>query len=180
LEFANLRHFQGTVGELIDTMFDPTITFDDLKWIREQWKGNLVVKGIQSLEDAKSVADYGVEGIVLSNHGGRQLDRAPVPFHLLPEVSKHMKGEYEIMVDTGIMNGADIAAAVALGANSTMIGRAYLYGLMAGGQEGVERTLEILRDQLVRTMKLLGVNSVQELEPKHVQQLKRYEAIKFD
>lgn len=180
LEFANLRHFKGTVGELIDTMFDPTITFDDLKWIREQWKGNLVVKGIQSLEDAKSVANYGVEGIVLSNHGGRQLDRAPVPFHLLPEVSKHMKGEYEIMVDTGIMNGADIAAAVALGATSTMIGRAYLYGLMAGGQEGVERTLEILRDQLVRTMRLLGVNSVQELEPKHVQQLKRYEAIKFN
>jgi L-lactate dehydrogenase (cytochrome) len=91
-----------------------------------------------------------------------------------------MKGKYEIMVDTGIMSGADIVAAVALGANSTMIGRAYLYGLMAGGQEGVERTLEILQDQLVRTMKLLGVSSMQELEPKHVQQLKRYEAIRFD
>jgi L-lactate dehydrogenase (cytochrome) len=91
-----------------------------------------------------------------------------------------MKGKYEIMVDTGIMSGADIVAAVALGANSTMIGRAYLYGLMAGGQEGVERTLEILQDQLVRTMKLLGVSSMQELEPKQVQQLKRYEAIRFD
>ena len=180
LEFANLRHFQGTVGELIDTMFDPTITFDDLKWIREQWKGNLVVKGIQSLEDAQAVADYGVDGIVLSNHGGRQLDKAPVPFHLLPEVHKHMKNEYEIMIDTGIMNGADIAAAVALGAKSTMIGRAYLYGLMAGGQEGVERTLEILKQQLERTMKLLGVNSVQELEPKHVQQLKRFIPQRFD
>jgi L-lactate dehydrogenase (cytochrome) len=180
LEFANLRHFKGTVGELIDTMFDPTITFDDLQWIRDQWQGKLVVKGIQSLEDAKSVADYGVDGIVLSNHGGRQLDKAPVPFHLLPEVHKHMKGKYEIMVDTGIMSGADIIAAVALGANSTMIGRAYLYGLMAGGQEGVERTLEILQDQLVRTMKLLGVSSMQELEPKHVQQLKRYETVKFD
>lgn len=180
LEFANLKHFKGTVGELIDTMFDPTITFDDLKWIRKQWSGKLVVKGIQSLEDAKSVANFGVDGIVLSNHGGRQLDRAPVPFHLLPVVSKHMGKEYEIMVDTGIMNGADIAAAVALGANSTMIGRAYLYGLMAGGQDGVERALEILQDQLIRTMKLLGVNDIAELEPKHVQQLKRYETIQFN
>ena len=103
------------------------------------------------------MVDLGVDGIVLSNHGGRQLDRAPVPFHLLPTVARELGAHTEILVDTGIMSGADIVAAVALGARSTLIGRAYLYGLMAGGEAGVRRAIEILSGQLIRTMRLLGV-----------------------
>lgn len=168
LEFASMSNWDGTVAELLDFMFDPTMTFEDLKWIREQWDGKLTVKGIQTVEDAKMCAKYGVDAVLLSNHGGRQLDRAPVPLHILSEVRKELKDEIEVHLDTGIMHGADVITAVALGAQFTYIGRAYLYGLMAGGQEGVERTLEILRSQMVRTMKLLGVNSLEELEPRHV------------
>jgi L-lactate dehydrogenase (cytochrome) len=113
-------------------------------------------------------ADHGVDAIILSNHGGRQLDRAPVPLHLLTEVKKEIKSDLEIHLDTGIMHGADILAAIALGADFTYIGRAYLYGLMAGGQAGVERALTILRTQMIRNMKLLGVGTLDELEPKHV------------
>jgi L-lactate dehydrogenase (cytochrome) len=171
LEFASLNNWGGTVAELIDKMFDPTVTFDDLKWIRSEWPGKLVIKGVQSLEDAVALIKYGVDGIVLSNHGGRQLDRAPIPFHLLPEVHREIGNEVEIMIDTGIMSGADVVAAVAMGARSTMIGRAYLYGLMSGGHAGVVRALEILTGEITRTMQLLGVASLEELKPKHVTQL---------
>ena len=171
LEFASLNNWGGTVGELIDKMFDPTVTFEDLKWIRQEWPGKLIVKGVQSLEDASALTGYGVDGIVLSNHGGRQLDRAPIPFHLLPIVHKELGKDIEIMVDTGIMSGADVVAAVAMGAKSTMIGRAYLYGLMAGGHAGVVRALEILTQQITRTMQLLGVSELDELNPSHVTQL---------
>ena len=175
LKFASLDSWNGTVAELLDSMFDPTVDFDDLKWIKEQWGGKVIVKGIQNVEDAKRVASLGVDAIVLSNHGGRQLDRAPVPFHLLPEVKKQLRDEVEIMVDTGIMHGADVVASIANGARFTLIGRAYLYGLMAGGREGVDKTLSILQGQIQRTMKLLGVRSLEELEPKHAKILKRYQ-----
>ncbi|WP_197380752.1 alpha-hydroxy acid oxidase [Mycolicibacterium mengxianglii] len=173
LSFASLDRWSGTVGELLDSMFDPTVDFNDLRWIRDQWPGKVVVKGIQSLEDAKKVAEVGVDGIVLSNHGGRQLDRAPIPFHLLPDVKREVGSEYEIMLDTGIMSGADIVAAVALGARFTLVGRAYLYGLMAGGEDGVNRMIEIVSEQVARTMRLIGVGSLEELGPEHVTQLVR-------
>ncbi len=115
----------------------------------------------------------GVDGILLSNHGGRQLDRAPIPFHLLPEVVREVGKDTEVMVDTGIMNGADVVASIALGAKFTLVGRAYLYGLMAGGRAGVDRAIRILSEQVVRTMKLLEVAGVDELEPRHVTQLER-------
>ena len=149
-------------------MFDPTMTFEDLKWIRNQWKGTLTVKGIQTVEDAKRCAKYGIDAVLLSTHGGRQLDRATVPFRIIGEVRKELKNEIEVHLDTGIMHGGDVVAAIAHGAQFTYVGRAYLYGLMAGGQEGVERALEILKMQMIRTMKLLGVNSLDELEPRHV------------
>lgn len=173
LAFASIDRWSGTVAELLDTMFDPTVDFDDLAWIKEQWPGKLVVKGVQNLDDARRLASMGVDGIVLSNHGGRQLDRAPIPFHLLPEVAREVGDETEVMLDTGIMSGADIVASIALGARFTLIGRAYLYGLMAGGREGVDRSIEILRSQLLRTMRLLGVSSLEELTPAHVTQLAR-------
>ena len=173
IEFASMKNWEGTVGELLDYMFDPTMTWEDLKWIRQQWDGTLTVKGIQNLDDAKKAAKLGADAILLSNHGGRQLDRAPVMLHLLSDIKKEFKKDYEIHIDTGIMHGADVLAAVALGAQFTYVGRAYLYGLMAGGQDGVERALEIMRTQMVRNMKLLGVNSLDELTPKHVRFLNR-------
>jgi len=173
IEFASMKNWEGTVGELLDYMFDPTMTWEDLKWIRKQWGGTLTVKGIQNLDDAKMAAKLGADAILLSNHGGRQLDRAPIMLHLLADIKKEFKKDYEIHIDTGIMHGADVLAAVALGAQFTYVGRAYLYGLMAGGQDGVERALEIMRTQMVRNMKLLGVNSLDELTPKHVRFLNR-------
>ncbi|CAB5148262.1 unannotated protein [freshwater metagenome] len=174
LKFASLDSWNGTVAELLDSMFDPTVTYEDLKWIRKQWKGNLVVKGIQNVDDAVMSAKAGADAIILSNHGGRQLDRAPVPFHLLPEVVKAVGKKTEVHVDTGIMHGADVVAALASGAKFTWIGRAYLYGLMAGGKPGVDRSLEILKTQMIRTMKLLGARTVSELEPDHVRFIARY------
>jgi L-lactate dehydrogenase (cytochrome) len=171
LSFASLNRWSGTVAEYLDTMFDPTVTFGDLEWIRSQWPNRLVVKGIQTLDDAKAVVDLGADGVLLSNHGGRQLDRAPVPFHLLPSVAKELGARTEILLDTGIMSGADVVAAIALGARFTLVGRAYLYGLMAGGEAGVERAIEILSSQVTRTMALLGVTSLDELTPRHVTQL---------
>ncbi len=173
LEFASLSSTGGTVGELLDAAMDPTISFDDLDVIRGMWNGKIVVKGVQSLADARKLADIGVDGIVLSNHGGRQLDRAPVPFLLLPDVVREVGKDLDVIVDTGIMNGGDIVASMALGAKFTLIGRAYLYGLMAGGRQGVDRTIAILGDEVVRTMKLLQVASVDELSPRHVTQLQR-------
>jgi L-lactate dehydrogenase (cytochrome) len=175
LEFASLSSTGGTVGELLDAAMDPSINWDDLAVIRELWPGKIAVKGVQNVEDAKKLAELGVDGIVLSNHGGRQLDRAPIPFHLLPSVVKEVGKDLEIVVDTGIMNGADIVASIALGAKFTLVGRAYLYGLMAGGREGVDRMIEILSEQIIRTMKLLQVSSLEELTPRHVTQLRRLE-----
>ena len=174
LKFASLDSWNGTVAELLDSMFDPTVTYEDLKWIRGQWQGNLVVKGIQNVDDAMMSVAAGADAIILSNHGGRQLDRAPVPLHLLPEVVKAIGDKAEVQVDTGIMHGADVVAALASGAKFTWIGRAYLYGLMAGGKPGVDRTLEILRTQISRTMKLLGARTVAELNPDHVRLIARY------
>src|SRR6476620_2113221 len=173
LAFASLDSWSGTVAELLDTMFDPTVTFEDLAWIREQWPGKVSVKGVQSVADARRLADVGVDAIVLSNHGGRQLDRAPVPFHLLPRVVKEVGSDLEVHLDTGIMSGQDIVAAVAHGARFTLVGRAYLYGLMAGGRPGVDRAIEILQGQIERTMRLLGVRSLDELEPGHATALRQ-------
>jgi len=173
LAFASLDRWSGTVADLIDTMFDPTVGPEEVRFIREQWKGKLIVKGIQSVADAWLAVDLGADGLILSNHGGRQLDRAPIPFHLLPSVVREVGSEIEVHLDTGIMNGADIVASVAMGARFTLVGRAYLYGLMAGGRQGVDRTIEILSSEIRRTMKLLGVSTLDELEPGHVTQLAR-------
>ncbi len=171
--FSTFKEFNGTVAELLDSMFDPSVDFDDLVWIKDHWPGPVIIKGVQTLDDARRCADHGVDGILLSNHGGRQLDRAPIPFHLLPDVRRELPRDIEVWIDTGIMSGADIVASIALGATFTLIGRAYLYGLMAGGQAGVDRAIQILADEVVRTMKLLGVDTLDDLDPTHVTQLQR-------
>src|SRR6185503_1738995 len=108
LAFGSFDRWPGTVAELLDSMFDPSVTFDDLTWIRKRWPGKLVVKGVQTVDDARRLAGVGVDAITLSNHGGRQLDRAPVPFHLLPDVVREVGRDLEVHLDTGIMHGADI------------------------------------------------------------------------
>lgn len=168
LTFASLSNWNGTVAELLDKLFDPTMTVEDLAWLRSIWSGPLIVKGIQTADDARRVVDAGADAIVLSNHGGRQLDRAPTPLRILPEVSKAVGDKAEVYLDTGIMSGADIVAALALGADACLVGRAYLYGLMAGGERGVQRAADILSTEIRRTMALLGVRQVSDLNPDHV------------
>ncbi len=168
LTFASLTSSGGTLGELADKLFDPSMTIADLEWLRSFWPGPLIIKGIQTVDDARRVVDAGADAIVLSNHGGRQLDRAPVPLRLVPDVVDAVGDGAEVWVDTGVMAGADIVAAAALGARTTLVGRAYLYGLMAGGERGVDRAAEILTREIRRTMQLLGVSSVSELKPSHV------------
>ncbi len=170
LEFSSLSSFEGTVSELLSSAFDPGLDYQDLEWLRANWHGNLLVKGVQTVADAQRAMDHGADGVVLSNHGGRQLDRAPLPFHLLPEVRKALGEKATVMMDTGIMSGGDIVAAIASGADFVLIGRAYLYGLMAGGERGVSRALAILQSEITRTMKLLGVSTVAELNPDHLNQ----------
>ena len=165
---AVLESTDGTVAELINRVFDPALTMADVEWLRETWPGKLMIKGIQSVEDARRVVDAGADAVLLSNHGGRQLDRAPVPLELVEPTVQEVGDRAEVFVDTGITNGADIVAAVALGARAALVGRAYLYGLMAGGQRGVAKAVEILTGEITRTLQLIGVNSVDELKPSHV------------
>jgi len=168
LSFATMASFEGTVAELIDTMFDPSLNARDLAWLREAWPGPLVVKGIQHPDDARMVVDLGADAVVVSNHGGRQLDRAATPLEALPAVVEAVGDRAEVLMDGGVTSGADVVAAVAIGARACLVGRAYLYGLMAGGERGVRRAVEILTGELVRTMRLLGVDRVADLEPAHV------------
>lgn len=164
LEFASLTSTGGTVGDLLTKVFDPTINARDIEWLRSVWTGPLIVKGIQSVEDARLVADLGVDALVLSNHGGRQLDRANVPLEILPAVVDAVGDRVEVYVDGGIMSGTDIVAALAFGARGTLVGRAYLYGLMAGGEDGVRRVVSILRKEIMTTMQLMGVTSIDQLD----------------
>lgn len=176
LSFAALDRSTGRIRELFENMFDPSATIDDLAWVKDQWPGHFVVKGVQTVEDALRLADAGVDAIVVSNHGGRQLDRTSTPLHLLPHVVSALNGRTtspEVWLDSGIMSGADIVAAIALGARFTLVGRAYLYGLMAGGRDGVDRAIDILQSEIQRTLCLLGVSRLEDLGPQHVTQLAR-------
>ncbi len=165
LSFATLESLDGTVGESVSQLFDPSLNFEDLQWLREQWDGPIVVKGIQSVEDARKVVDLGASGVILSNHGGRQLDRSPTPLRFVGPTVEALGDDAEVYVDGGIMNGADVVAGVALGAQACFVGRAYLYGLMAGGERGIDRMVEIFAGDIARTMQLLGVRSIADLTP---------------
>ena len=168
LEFASLNRFDGTVAELAARMFDPAAGMADLAWLRSSWDGPLVVKGVQTVADARAVVDAGADAVVVSNHGGRQLDRAPTPLEALPSVVDAVGDRAEVYVDGGILSGGDVVAAVAAGARAAWVGRAYLYGLMAGGERGVQRAADILREEVRVTMALLGVTRVEDLGRDHV------------
>ena len=144
------------------------LQWEDFKWIQDAWRGPIVVKGVLTKEDAKRSMDVGASAIVVSNHGGRQLDSAISGMHALPEVLEAVDGRIEVLVDGGVRRGGDIVKAVCLGARAVLIGRAYAYGLAAAGEAGVQRALEILRSDLERTMKLLGCKSISELSKSYI------------
>ncbi|MDA2981502.1 MAG: alpha-hydroxy acid oxidase [Actinomycetota bacterium] len=163
LEFAAFRGWDKPLSELGGLIFDPSTTMKEITWLRSVWKGPIVVKGIQSVEDAKAIAKLGVQGIILSNHGGRQFDRGQVPLEILPEVVKAVGNKVEIYIDGGIMSGLDALGAIALGAKAVFIGRAYLYGAMANGEAGVEQVIEIMRREFENGMALSGATNIAEV-----------------
>lgn len=168
LSFPSLTGPGGSVEQLSTRLADPRVTIEDLEWIRSKWAGPVVVKGIGTVADARRVVDVGADAIVLSTHGGRQLDQAPLPLRVLPDAVVAVGNRAEIYLDTGVTCGADVVAALALGARAVFLGRAYLYGLMAGGEAGVDRVHQILVAEIRRTLQLLGVRSVGELTAAHV------------
>ena len=154
-----------TLSDYINTQFDPSLSWDDIDWLRSVWDGPIVVKGIQRVDDAVRAADLGVEAVVLSNHGGRQLDGAPATLDLVAPAADAVAGRAEIICDGGIRRGSDIVKAVAAGATAAMAGRSYLYALGAAGERGVDRLLEWFAADMVRTMSLLGAGSIGALDP---------------
>ena len=168
LRFASLESTDGTVGDLLTRVLDPGISGADIAWIRSHWQGRILIKGIQSVEDAVMAADLGVDAIVLSNHGGRQVDRGTVPLELLPMVVSKVGDQIQVGIDGGILSGTDIVASLAFGADFVLVGRAYLYGLMAGGTDGVQRVVDILTKEVRTTMQLIGARSVSEVRQAQV------------
>jgi L-lactate dehydrogenase (cytochrome) len=168
LTFASLTSTNGALASLVNALFDPAADLDDLAWLRATWNGPLLVKGVQTAADARRVVDAGADAVVLSNHGGRQLDRAVTPLEELPAVLDQVGDRAEIYLDGGVLSGADVIAAVGLGARACLVGRAYLYGLMAGGRAGVTRALDILATDMRRTLALLGTPTLADLTPDSV------------
>ena len=144
------------------------VTWGDLPWIRDVWRGPIVIKGIHTGDDARRAVDAGADAIVVSNHGGRQLDGVAPTLRVLPEVIDAVDGRVEILLDGGIRRGSDVVKALAMGAKAVLVGRAYAYGLGAAGEAGVRRAIEILRSDVIRTLKLLGCASVAALDRSYV------------
>lgn len=169
IEFASLRGFPGrTSAEMATMMFDPGLRYADLSWLRRRWPHKLLVKGLLNPADAERVTAMGADGVVVSNHGGRQLDRTPAALHMVPSVRAAVGPDATVLLDSGVRHGQDIIAALALGADAVMVGRAYLYGLMAGGERGVERAVEILRSEYQRGLQLLGLDATRKIARRHV------------
>lgn len=161
------------LADYVNDQLDPSLSWSDIEWFKSVWDGPIVIKGIQDPEDAKVAADVGVDAIALSNHGGRQLDASPAPLDLVPPVVDAVGDQLEIICDGGIRRGADIVKALALGATAAMAGRAYLYGLGAGGEQGVDKALGFLSDEFNRTMSLIGARSVADLNPDYIEAIDR-------
>jgi L-lactate dehydrogenase (cytochrome) len=164
LAFESLGAADGVMG-LINQVFDPSVTLRDVDWLRSEWRDPLVVKGVQRVDDAVALVDAGADGIAVSNHGGRQLDRAVTPLELLPRVVDEVQDRAEVYLDGGVRSGADVAAAVAFGARAVFVARPYLYALMAGGERAVDHLAALLRSDYIRTLSLLGVTRTADLTP---------------
>lgn len=154
--------------EYIAKQFDPSVDWDAAAWMIEQWDGPFLIKGILNPEDAKRAVEIGASGIILSNHGGRQLDTTPSPIEMLPEIVQAVSGRAEIILDGGVRRGTDVIKALALGATAVMMGRPYLYALAAGGEAGVDRMFELLRQEISRDMSLLGCTKISDLNPEFI------------
>jgi L-lactate dehydrogenase (cytochrome) len=171
LTFGNLAKAVPSARSLeamkgwVDAQFDPAITWRDLGWLREQWPGNIVIKGVLDVDDARAAADIGASGVVVSNHGGRQLDGAPSAISVLPRVVDAVGDRLAVLMDGGVRSGQDVAKALALGAKAVMLGRPWAYGLAARGEKGVAEILAILKRELAVTMTLLGVERVAQIGP---------------
>jgi len=168
--FGNLAGYVGSgstnvnsLASWISTQFDPALSWKDVEWVRSLWPGKLIIKGVLDLEDARLAAKTGASALVVSNHGGRQLDGAPSSISALPKIADAVGGEIEVMFDGGIRSGQDLMRALALGARACLVGRAYIFGLAAGGQAGVTKAIEFIRNELDVTIALCGVNSVREI-----------------
>ena len=179
-QLANVSHRVGSLPkstvsliDYVNSQFDRTVTWDDVAWLVRQWPGPFVLKGIQSPADAKRAVDVGVTAVMISNHGGRQLDAAPAPVDCVGPMREAVGDKLELIVDGGVRRGTHVIKALALGANACSIGRPYLYGLAAGGQVGVERALGLLKSELERSVALLGCRSIAELGPGHVRRVAR-------
>jgi L-lactate dehydrogenase (cytochrome) len=168
LRYASLSSQPTTVARVADQMFDPRLTTAELSWLRELWDGPLMVKGILTAQDARRVVDLGADAVIVSSHGARQLDLSPTPLEVLPSIVDAVGDRAEVYLDSGILSGADVVAGVAMGARACLVARAYCYGLMAGGERGVQRAADILRAEIVRTMGLLGASAVGDLTPDRV------------
>ena len=170
MSFPNVELDDGPMGytEIGPALEQSVVTWDDLQWIREAWGGKIVVKGVHIGDDARKAIDLGVGAIVVSNHGARQLDSVAPTIRVLPEIVEAVNGQIDVLLDGGIRRGSDVVKALCLGAKGVLIGRAYAYGLAAGGGAGVARAIEILRTDILRTMKLLGCESVNKLDSSFV------------
>jgi L-lactate dehydrogenase (cytochrome) len=172
--FRNLVGHVDNAGDLsqlaawTNSQFDPRLSWADVRWVKDRFGGKIIVKGVLDPEDAKAAIDNGADAIIVSNHGGRQLDGAPSSIRVLPEIIEAVGDRTEVYIDGGIRSGQDILKALALGAKSTFIGRAFLYGLSSGGEAGVTRTLDILRRELDITMALCGERDVKNLTPRNI------------
>ena len=166
MEFPNVMLPTGPMAyaEVGDALVQCAVGWNDLRWIRDAWNGPIVVKGVHTADDARRAVDAGAEGVVVSNHGGRQLDGVAATLRILPEVVAAVGDRTEVLFDGGIRRGSDIVKAIALGARAVLVGRAYIYGLGAGGGPGVRRAIEILRADLLRTLRLLGCGSTSDLD----------------
>lgn len=168
ITFSNIAAHTGggtavTLSDFIASQFDPSLSWDDIAWFRERWPGTIVIKGIQSVADASRAAQHGVDGVMLSNHGGRQLDHAPSPLDLVAPVRDAVSDNLAVICDGGVRRGSDIIKALALGADACTMGRSYLYGLGAAGEPGVDAAIEMITSELRRSMALAGLRSVSEI-----------------
>ncbi len=158
----------GNLMEYVASQFDPTVTWEDAAWMIDQWGGPFLIKGITSPEDARRAVDIGASGIIISNHGGRQLDTSPPAIEMLPEIVRAVAGRAEILIDGGVRRGTDVIKALALGAQAVMIGRPYLYALAAGGEAGVERMFDLFRAEITRDMALLGCPKISDITAEYI------------
>jgi L-lactate dehydrogenase (cytochrome) len=166
---GNLKHKVSSVNDLgnykafVDSQFDPTATWDDIAWLRQHWKGNILIKGIMEPDDARAAIDAGANGIVVSNHGGRQLDGTSSTISKLPDIAKAVGKQTEVYLDGGVRNGIDVIRAIALGAKGVLIGRPWVYAMSAQGEEGVNNLLALFRQEMSAAMGLMGINSIDEI-----------------